>query len=115
MKARKKRGGEKTESTGGAFQRLRRAGFTRGLEEGGGESTMRERAVGGVQVAEGSAKEGGVETAASQRAAAALAAGAAEERRAVEAERGIGDRAKVALMQKRSEARARRSGGETTK
>ena len=72
---------------------------------------MEERGGGGVEAEEGTAREGIVENAASRRAAAPLAASAAEKRRVVEAERGVGDRAKVALMQKRSEVWARRSGG----
>ena len=115
IRARKKREGEKTESKGGAVQRLRRAGFTRGAEEGVAESTVREVDDGGVEVEEGSASAGVVKSAASPGAAASLAAGAAEERRVLEAERGVGDRAKVRLMQKRSEARARLSEAEAGK
>ena len=115
IRARKKREGEKTESKGGALQRLRRAGFTRGAEEGVAESTVREVDDGGVEVEEGSASAGVAKSAASPGAAASLAAGAAEERRVLEAERGVGDRAKVRLMQKRSEARARLSEAEAGK
>ena len=79
------------------------------------ESTVREVDDGGVEVEEGSASAGVVKSAASPGAAASLAAGAAEERRVLEAERGVGDRAKVRLMQKRSEARARRSEAEAGK
>ena len=91
------------------MQRLRRAGFTRGAEEAVAESTVREVAGGGAKVEEGSASVGVAKSAASP------AAGAAEERRVLEAERGVGDRAKVRLMQKRSEARARLSEAEAGK
>ena len=115
MKARKKREGEKTESKNGALQRLRRAGFSSAAEEGVGEPAVMEGGGGRVNVEEGSAKEGVAENEASRGAAAALAAGAAEQGRIVQAERGVGDREKMALMQQRSEARARSSGAEARK
>ena len=105
VKERQKREGARKEVGGGAVRRLRRAGFAFEAERGGSGSAA--VSAGGVaEVGEGIDAGGAAESMAEPAAVSVLAAHAAEVRRAVAADRGIGDKAKVELMRKRSEARA---------
>ena len=107
VKERRKKEGARKEVGGGAARRLRRAGFASEAERGGGALVA--TGEGGVRpIAEVSGRSELADSVAAPAAVAALAAHAAEARRAAEVDRGIGDRAKVELMRKRSEARARR-------
>ena len=108
VKEKQKREGVKMVPAVGAARRLRRAGFACEAERGGSGSAA--MSAGGVaEVGEGIDAGGAAESMAEPAAVSALAAHAAEVRRAVAADRGIGDKAKVDLMRKRSEARARES------
>ena len=106
VKERQKLEGARKEVGGGAARRLRRAGFAFEAERGGDGSAATDE--GGVGLMESACGSECADSTAGPAAVGALAAHAAEARRAAEADRGIGDKAKVELMRKRSDARARR-------
>ena len=105
MKERRKREGVGADAPDGVVRRLRGAGFACEAERGVGDQSAKSDVV-GVQVEGEGGASGLAESVAAPVAAAVLAAGAPEARRAAEAERGIGDKAKAEMMRKRSKARA---------